>query len=216
MADVYGAARNLTQENLGRSAVKALTKRGYEAVFVSTKEMARDEVLKLIPSGSSVGVPGTVTIREIGIMEKLEERGCKVWHHWIPDLAGHERIDVLRHENRADYFLTSSNALTYDGVFVNIDGSGNRLSGMAWGDNTVIYVIGINKLAPTLEAAWARAHAATPANAARLNLPTPCAQTGFCVNCDSKARLCNVTLVQEYPPQNRKIHVILVGESLGY
>jgi L-lactate utilization protein LutB len=216
MTDIYGTARNLAQEKLEMSTVKALTKRGYEAMYVPTKELARDEVLKLIPAGSSVGVPGTVTIREIGAMEKLEEKGCKVWHHWIPDLAGQERIDVLRHENDADYFLTSSNALTYDGIFVNIDGNGNRLSGMAWGDNTVIYVVGANKLVPTLEAAWNRAHAATPANAVRLNLQTPCAQTGFCVDCDSEARICNVTLVQEYPPRGRKTHVILVGEPLGY
>jgi hypothetical protein len=116
----------------------------------------------------------------------------------------------------ADYFLTSANAVTRDGKIVNIDGNGNRVSAMAWGRGTLSFVIGIIKVASDLVAAITRARAATPPNALRLNGNTPCTRTGYCVNCDSPARICRALLSLERPTMGRKTHVIMVGEDLGY
>jgi hypothetical protein len=204
------------RETLGLSVVKELKAKGYEALYVPSKEMALEEVLKLIPENVSVGVPGTVTIRDIGAMEKLAERGCKISHHWNPALSPEERVQVLRDEYNADYFLTSANAITRDGKIVNIDGTGNRVSAMAWGHNTLIFVIGINKVAATLDDAIARARTATPPNALRLKGETPCTKTGYCMDCNSPARACRALLILERPTFGRKSHVILVGEDLGY
>ena len=216
MSNMFDQAREKAREALGQSVVKELSKKGYEAVYVPTKEAALEEVLKLIPEKASVGVPGTVTIREIGAMEKLKERGCTIYHHWDPNLTPEARSQVLMDEFCADYFLTSSNAITRDGKIVNIDGNGNRVSAMAWGRNTLIFVISLNKVASDLEAAIERCRSASPPNLARLNCNAPCTQTGYCVDCDSPSRVCNALLILERPVTGRKTHVIMVGEDLGF
>ena len=216
MSSPFDAARVKARETLGRSVTKALEAKGYKATFVASKEEALQEVLKLIPEGASVGVPGTVTIREIGAMEKLAERGCKVSHHWTPGLSPEEGGQVRMDEYCSEYVLTSANAVTRDGKIVNIDGNGNRVSAMAWGRNTLIFVIGVNKIAGNLDDAIARARKATPPNATRLSYETPCTKTGYCVDCDSPARVCRALLILERPTSGRKTHVIMVGEDLGY
>ena len=101
------------------------------------------------------------------MLEELEKRGNKIVHHWDPNLVGEERIRRLQEELSCDVFLTSANALTIDGTIVNIDGTGNRVAGMAWTAGKIIYIIGINKVcAGGLEAAIARVkNFATPPNA---------------------------------------------------
>lgn len=212
----FEAARTRAHEALGNTVVKELNKKGYQAVYTPTREAALEEVLKLIPEGSVVGVPGTVTIREIGAMERLAERGCTIHHHWNPNLTPEERMQTLMDEYCSDYFLTSANAITRDGMIVNIDGNGNRVSAMAWGRNILIFVIGINKVTGSLEEAINRVRAATPPNVLRLNGSTPCTQTGHCVDCDSPSRVCRALLILERPTNGRRTHVIMVGESLGY
>ncbi len=114
-------------------------------------------------------------------------------------------------------FLTSSNAVTQDGMLVNIDGNGNRVSGMAWGNNTLIFVVGMNKLTATIDEAISRTrNTATPPNALRLKLDTPCTKTGYCVDCSSPDRVCKALLILERATGGRKSHVILVGEDLGF
>ncbi|MCL2768082.1 MAG: lactate utilization protein [Synergistaceae bacterium] len=216
MDDVFKAAKLKAVEAIGKTLVSELSKKGYSACYVNTKEEALSEVLKIIPEKTSVGIPGSVTIREIGAMGALKERGCVVYHHWDPTLTPEQRMEVLQNENLSDYFLTSANAVTTDGMIVNIDGNGNRVSGMAWGRNELIFVIGVNKIAKNLDAAISRARTATPPNVFRLNGDTPCTKTGHCVNCDSAGRVCRVMLILERPAIGRKTHVIVVGEDLGY
>ena len=214
--NIFKAAKSKAGEIIGRTLVSELSKKGYSACYVDTKEEALSEVLKIIPENVSVGIPGSVTIREIGAMEALKERGCVIYQHWDPSLTSEQRMEILQKENSSDYFLTSANAITTDGMIVNIDGNGNRVSGMAWGRNEMIFVIGVNKIARNVDAAISRARTATPPNVLRLNGDTPCTQTGYCVNCDSPGRVCRALLVLERPTFGRKTHVIIVGEDLGY
>lgn len=213
---MFDKARKAALEISGKSLVEELKKKGYKASYVATKEEALEAVLKIIPENVSVGIPGSVTIREIGAMEALEKRGCKIYQHWNPKLTPEERAEVLQQENMADYFLTSTNAVTRDGMMVNIDGNGNRVSGMAWGRNEIIYVISVNKIAKDLDSAIDRARTATPPNVLRLNGDTPCTKTGYCMDCDAPGRVCRAMLILERPTFGRSSHVLVVGENLGY
>lgn len=215
MSDLFNGARAKAAEALGKAAVNGLKQRGFDAVFAATKEEALAEVLRTIPEGASVGVPGSVTIREIGAMEALEARGCKVSQHW-GSMSPEERKARRKAENEADFFLTSANAMTRDGRIISIDGEGNRVSAMAWGDGTLIFVIGVNKIANSLDEALSRAHDSAAPNALRLGLDTACSKTGFCVDCRAESRVCRAVLILEAPTMSRKTRVIVTGENLGY
>jgi hypothetical protein len=207
-----------TNEALGLKICGALLANGYKtAEYVGDADAAAETAAGMIPSGASVGIPGTVTVRQIGLIGRLEAKGCRILHHWDPSLAGDARSERLAGENAADWFVTSSNAVTYDGRIVNIDGTGNRVAGMAWGRNSILYIIGINKAARDLDAAIKRCHdAAAVPNNIRIGADAPCVKLGRCVDCASPARTCRAILILERVPFGRDAHVIIVGQALGY
>ncbi|MBQ6772890.1 MAG: lactate utilization protein [Synergistaceae bacterium] len=202
-------------EIIGKDAVKALERRGFEAEYVATGEEALKRILEIIPENASVGIPGTITVRAIGALDALQKRGNKVFQHWGP-MSKEERRAARFRENEADVFLTSANALTRDGEIINIDGTGNRVAGMAWGNGLVLFVIGINKLAFDLTDGIKRARAATIPNAIRQNEETACVKAGHCVNCRDDKSMCRALLILERPLKGRDFHIIIVGENLGY
>ncbi len=211
-------AKSVGYEKLGETVCKKLNGLGYSAQFVKNKEAALKAALELIPQGVSVGVPGTVTVRQIGLIDELKKRGSKVFVHWDPDLKPEARKQRLLDEMTSEWLVTSTNALSADeGVFVNIDGTGNRVGAMAWAPGKLLYIVGINKITPDLETALKRArNTATPPNVIRLNYKVPCASVGHCVNCSSPDRVCRIVTMMERPPFGRVCHVIIVGEELGY
>ncbi len=209
--------RRVWRERLGGTITKALQKRGYKAIYLETKEEALRSVMDLILKEESVAVPGTVTIRELGAMEALTSRGNRVVHHWDPELTPDTKKARLTEELGCDVFLTSSNAITHDGVMVNIDGTGNRLAGMCWTAGKIIYVVGMNKVCHDLESAIRRVRdVATPINASRLGIDVPCAQIGHHVGCALPKTICRALLISEFATMGRDSTVILVGEELGY
>ena len=203
-------------EIIGSDAVKALKKRGFEAEYVPTGSEALKRILEIIPANASVGIPGTITVRDIGALDALKERGNVVYQHWGGDMTSAETRAARFKENEADIFLTSANALTRDGQIINIDGTGNRVAGMSWGNGLVLFVIGINKLAFNLEDGIKRAQAATIPNAIRQHVETACVKAGHCVNCLNDESMCRAILILNQAVKGRKYHVIIVGESLGY
>lgn len=205
-------------EKLGETVCKKLNGLGYSAFFVTNKKEALKLVLELIPEGASVGVPGTVTVRQIALIDELKKRGSRVFVHWDPELKPDGRANRFLEELSSDWFVTSTNALTADeGVFVNIDGTGNRVGAMAWAPGKLLYILGINKITPDLETALKRVrNTATPPNVIRLNGKAPCAAVGHCINCSSPDRVCRIVTMMERPPFGRECHVIIVGEELGY
>ena len=202
-------------EIIGNDVVKALKRRGFEAEYVSTGSEALKRILEIIPKDATVGIPGTVTIRDIGALDALKERGNVVYQHW-GSMSNEERRIARFKENEADVFLTSANALTRDGQIINIDGTGNRVAGMAWGEGLVLFVIGINKLAFDLTDGLKRARSATIPNAIRQKVETACVKAGHCVNCLNDESMCRAILILEQAVKGRQYHVIIVGESLGY
>lgn len=206
------------REKLAEHLIKNLTKRRMAASFAPTAAQARKEIIAMIPAGATVSRCGSMSLVEMGLWEELAKKPrVKVIDPFAPGLTPEESYARLRQGLLADYMITSSNALTMDGKLVNLDATGNRVAAMCFGPEKVILAIGLNKVAPDLDAAMSRVkYLAAPINAIRLNRETPCAETGQCADCRSPARLCNLWSIIEGHRFENRIHVKLVGEDLGY
>jgi L-lactate utilization protein LutB len=197
--------------------VTALQANGFEAAYASTRTDAVTKVLNRVPKDALIGIGGSITVRELGLLDALRRRGHWVAEHWARDLTPDERMAFRRQQLTSDVFLTSSNAITEAGQLVNIDGVGNRVAAMIFGPKKVIVVAGVNKIVTDLEDALDRVHnVASPLNAKRLTRKTPCAVTGQCTDCQSPDRICNVTTILHRKPALTDVTVLLVGDDLGY
>ncbi len=207
----------ITPETIEK-VIESLKRNEMEAVYFPTRAEAKDEILRRIPPRAKVGIGGSVTLREMGILEALEKRGDEVYDHWKEGLSKEGRQEVGKKQQRAEFFLTSTNALTLDGKLINVDASGNRVASMIFGPERVMVIAGINKIVKNLNQGLARVKkVAAPRNCQRRKDPTPCAQDLICHNCDTPARLCRVTTIIERRPWGiKEFTVILVGEELGY
>ena len=197
--------------------LKRLKKNGMGAFYYPTAREAAEEILRQIPRGATVGIGGSVTVREMGIPEALIKRGQKVYDHW-QEKTKEARTAMGRLQQQSDYFLASTNALTLDGKLINVDASGNRVTSMIFGPSHVIVVAGINKIVLNVEAGLARLKKiAAPKNCQRRKDSTPCAQDLVCRDCESPGRLCRVTTIIERKPFGlEQLSVYLIGEELGY
>ena len=205
-------------KDLVAEVIANLKKNGFQASFAETAAVARDMVLGMVPSGVPVGVGGSVTIRELHLIETLRKRGHKVYDHWQEGLSPEEiRETKLRHIT-SPVFLSSTNAITLDGRLVNIDNTGNRVAAMIFGPEHVIVVAGKNKIVSGLDEALNRIKTkVAPVNAFRRQDKTPCAATGKCQDCKSPGRICRVTMILERKTRGvGTFSVIIVGETLGY
>jgi len=208
--------RWLLQERSQKTA-KALNKNGFMAVYVEDRGKAREEMLKLIPEKASIGAGGSMTIREIGILEDLAKRGHTLYDHWQPGLSKEEILNIRHAQLSCDVFFTSANALTLEGVLVSTDGIGNRICAMTFGPKKVIIAVGANKIVKNLEEALQRIkEVAAPMALKESGLPLPCVQKGICADCDSPMRGCRATLILERKPLLTDITVFVIGEELGF
>ena len=202
---------------VGERVAEALRRNDFDAVYCKSAAEAAEEVLRLVPENGTVGLGGSWTVKELGVVEKLKARGNIILDHGAPGLENDERVRIRRAQLTADAFLTGSNAVTMDGRLVNTDGSGNRVAAMIFGPGKVIVVAGVNKIVRDVEEAEERIRkTAAPINNRRLNLPNPCVKTGECMDCQGPTRICNVTTILHKRPKLTEMHVILVGEELGF
>lgn len=201
---------------LADTIIRQLQRRHITAYYCPTSDEAVQQVSALIDDGSSVTWGGSMTIRDLGISECLKRRASLNVIDRDTASSPEERLAMYRSAFSADYYLSSANAISEDGVIVNIDGNGNRVAAITWGPAKVIFVIGLNKVAQTVEAALMRARStAAPTNAARFDIQTPCLTDGVCHNCHSSDCICNYVHFLRNSPNGRHI-VVLVGEGLGY
>jgi len=201
-----------------RKTVASLQKNGFEALYFGKKDEAVEEVLKRIPPEAKVGFGGSVTLRELDLVETLRSKGNTVYDHWQKGLSPEELRQVRKSHLVCDTFITSSNAITLDGRLVNIDHSGNRVAAMIFGPGNIIVVAGVNKIVQNVEAGLDRIkNYACPLNTHRRNDPTPCAKSTLCADCAMPGRLCRVTtIIEARPAASKNFTIILVGENLGY
>ncbi len=199
-------------EVLAQTVIKGLESRNMSGYFAADKEEAVKQALQLIGEGSSVAMGGCQSAHDIGLIEALQEEN----YHYIDRSKLTPRESLLAAYD-ADVFLSSANAMTSDGILVNIDGNANRVSCIAQGPKKVVFIVGMNKVCSDLDEAMKRArNVAAPANAQRFEVKTPCKVTGKCSDCKSPDTLCCQFLITRYSRHEGRIHVILVNDVLGY
>lgn len=199
--------------------VKKLKEKKFDAMYVDNLEKAKEEVLKCIPKGVSVAMGGSVTLKEMDMIETIRNGDYKFFDRFDPKLSFKEEVEVYRQGMLADYFITSSNAITEEGQIVNIDCTGNRAASIIFGPKHVIIVAGFNKIVGNLDAGLKRLKEIAPMNCKRLkgHNVTPCVQNGECTDCDIKQRMCNyISIVEHGGKFPGRFKVIIVGEDVGF
>ena len=200
-------------DKLAEKIIAGLASRNMSGYYVHSKEEALNKALALIPEGSSVTKGGSMSVLEIGLDKALREGN---YSYCDRDAAADKRAAELFAYN-ADVYLGSTNAITEDGVLINIDGNSNRVSAYAYGPKKLILIVGMNKVAADVDAAMKRArNEAATINVQRFGLNTPCSKTGACIDCKSPDTICCQFLITRFSRHKDRIHVILVNDNLGF
>ena len=184
---------------------------GFSFAYFASGEKAVAYLLETI-IGRTVGIGGSMTVRQLGLYEMLAQNNAVVWHHQIEG-------DEIKHlAAQCAVYITSANAASETGELVSIDGAGNRLAMTLYGPEQVYYLIGRNKIVPDCAAAiWRAKNIAAPKNAQRVGARTPCAQKGEgCCNCSSPERICCATLILDRAPNRTPSKILFIDEDLGF
>jgi hypothetical protein len=204
------------QELQVERTLKALQKNNFDARFFPKASEALAEVWKMIPEGSTVGYGGSLTLNEVGFIEEAQKRSIKFLDPFAKGLSPEEGEKIRRQIFSADFFLSSSNAITEDGKLYNIDATGNRVGPMIFGPKKVILLCGVNKIVKDLAEAQKKVQEWTaPMNVKRLGYKNPCGQTGVCSDCASPARICNAYVILAKKPRRTDFSIFIIGEFLG-
>lgn len=203
---------NKRNELLAQKVIKGLESRNMTGYYAAGKEEALAKALELIPEGSTVTMGGAMSAVEIGLVEAVVNG-----NYTFLNRNEMEPREALLAGYDADVFLTSANAMTDDGILVNIDGNANRVSYIANGPKKVVAIVGLNKVCSDIDHAMKRArNVAATTNAQRFEVKTPCKQTGTCANCKSPDTICCQFLITRFSRHAGRIHVILVNDVLGF
>lgn len=199
-------------ERLAQTVIKGLQSRNMTGYYAEDKEAALQQALELIEENSTISMGGYMSAHEIGLVQALQEG-----NYQYLDRSKMEPREGLLAAYDSDVFLSSANAMTSDGILVNIDGNSNRVSCIAQGPKKVIFIVGMNKVCDDLDSAMKRArNVAAPINAQRFEVKTPCKETGKCFDCKSPDTICCQFLITRYSRHTGRIHVILVNDNLGF
>ncbi|MHC1692681.1 MAG: lactate utilization protein [Sphaerochaetaceae bacterium] len=197
----------------GKAVVAALADKGWRAVLVSDRIEAKNLLFQWLPKGVSVGLGGSQTLAAMDILPILRSGDYHLYDRY--DCPDH--FKVCRDSLMADYFITGTNAVTMDGELVNIDCSGSRVAGIAYGPEHVIVVLGVNKIVDSLDEALERVRRIAPMNCRRLGHATPCVETGICSDCNLPDRMCNQLLITLNAQKFKgKYSIIVINEELGF
>ena len=200
-------------ELLAQKVIKGLESRNMTGYYAADRAEALKTALSLIPEGSAVTMGGAMSAHEIGLVEALKNGNF----NFIDRDAYEDKRAAMLAAYDADVFLSSVNAMTEDGVLINIDGNANRVSAIAQGPKKVVFIVGMNKICNDADSAMKRArNVAAPINAQRFGLSTPCSKTGACMDCKSMDTICCQFLITRFSKHPGRIHVVLVNDSLGF
>lgn len=203
-------------KNVAETLIPKLEMRNFEVYYCDTAKDAADKAISLIDKNGTVSWGGSRTLAETGIIDRVKSEGFSVIDRSL-GTTPEESHEIMRQALLCDTFLTSTNAITSDGILVNIDGLGNRVAAMCFGPENVIVVAGMNKLCNTLEEAEDRAHnIAAVKNAERFGLTKTGCSLGACSDCLSDECMCSYIVKTRRSRVKGRIKIILVGESLGF
>ena len=197
-------------EGMDLSVIRGnLEKNGFAASCFAKAGEAADYLERSL-KGETIGFGGSVTLRDMGLYERLGKNNTVLWHWKTPDARSRYPEFTV--------YLTSVNAAAETGELVNIDGGGNRVAASLFGPGKVFFILGSNKIRPDLASAIDRArNLASPLNARRLERKTPCAASGRCHDCSSPERICGVISIHLRPMTGAKrTEALLIDEELGY
>lgn len=206
---------NITKRNelLAQKVIKGLESRNMCGYYAADREEALKMALEMIPEGSVVTMGGGMSPIEIGLVDAVKGGN----YTFIDRNIAEDKRAAMLQAYDADVYLASTNAITEDGILVNIDGNANRVSALAFGPKKVVMIVGLNKVTPDIDSAMKRArNIAAPVNAQRFGISTPCTATGSCMNCKSADTICCQFLITRYSKHPGRINVILVNDSLGF
>ncbi len=206
----------MNYKDLAEKLIPNLEKRNFEAYYCDNKKEALDKAISLIDKNGTISWGGSKTLKDLNLIEVLKENDYKLIDR---DSAStpEERDELMKQGLTAKTFLTSSNAITEDGILVNIDGNGNRVAAMCYGPDSVIVIAGMNKLCKTVEDAEDRVHnVAAVKNAERFGLTKTGCSKGKCVDCLSDECMCSYVVKTRRSKVKGRIKIILVGEELGF
>lgn len=208
--------RQMRNEVLGKRVVQALESRNMEAYYVETKEEAVKKALELIQKGSTISMGGAASVKECGLYDAVSS-GDYVFYDRDRVNTQEEKEEIARRAFSVDWFLGSVNAMSENGVFINIDGNANRVAAYAYGPKNVLLIVGMNKVVKTEADAMSRArNEAAPVNAQRFGIDTPCSKNGTCFDCKSPQCICCQILTTRFSCVKGRFKIILVDENLGF
>lgn len=208
----------------------SLRLRHIHGIFAENSRNANQKILSIIPQDAVVGIGDSSTIRQIGLLEQLKEKGIKVLNPFEskePQIDPKEAYEyterISKEATLCEVFLTGTNAITQDGRLINVDAAGNRVAGMFWGHPISIIVVGRNKIVKNLNEAFDRIRSIIAPNHTYIKttesggrkLKIPCAKTGKCKDCRSSDRVCNIFTIIEGKPLRTDLNVVIVNEDLG-
>jgi hypothetical protein len=200
---------------LGPRVVKAMEKRHFAAWYFDTADEAVNKAMELIPEGHVVSWGGSTSCVQTGLIARVKAERKVIDRDTAktPD----ERTELMRQALLCDTFLSSANAVTEDGRLINVDCFNNRVAATLFGPRQVIFLVGLNKIVKTWEAAIERArNKAAPENAQRFSYSIPCVETGQCADCFNDDCICSsIVTIRGCRPAQR-IKVLLVGQDLGF
>lgn len=190
--------------------LNSLKKNNFKVEYVEKAEDVAGIILKLIPENACLEMAGSISVDQSDVKRQLIERG----NEGLVPKDGFNPFEV--NKTRKDVLLVSTNAITLDGKLVNIDGMGNRVTGMVYGPAQTILVVGRNKIVKDVDDALDRVqNVIAPYHARNMGLSTPCAKTGKCEDCSSPNRICNITTIISKKPPGMDFTIILVNEDMG-
>lgn len=200
---------------------EALGKNGFDVYLADDVEQAKnvvlDEILpELKPKTLSWG--GSLTFAATGLYELLRDSDeFDTLDTWDKSLSNEDKYERRRQALLVDCFFSGTNAVTEDGHLVNLDMIGNRTGAITFGPKNVVILVSRNKIVPDLERAMSRIKEyVAPVNTMRLDMKTPCVKTGYCMDCDSPQRICNVWTVTEKSFPKGRIKIVLINSDEGF
>lgn len=201
-------------EKKAKKLIDTLRDKGYNALYAEDLQEAKKILFEnLLPKNISVGLGGSETLAAMDILPVLRNGDYDLFDRY--DCEDH--FKVCRDSLLADYFITGTNAITKNGELVNLDCSGSRTAAIMYGPKKVIIIVGINKLVDTIDDGIKRARSIAPMNCKRVGHKTPCAETGFCVECNQPSRMCNhIGITLNAQKFENRLNIIVVNEEVGF
>lgn len=198
------------------SIIAELKKRSMEGYYFDNCSGMVEKIRSMLPEHTSIAWGGSESFKESGMLSALQTGNYQLIDRSLANTA-EEKREIYGRSVMADAYFMSSNAITYDGQLMNIDGSGNRLACLMHGPKEVYVIVGMNKFVKSVEAGIERIrNLASPANVQRLNRKTPCHKTGLCADCLSPDCICSHLVVTRRSMVPGRIKVFMVAENLGY